>query len=226
MDNQINNQNHYESLDANLTHIQWQVDEFSLPFWEDKFHRSVLVFVIDNCSKKIIGYAIGDTENSEVIKNAIRQAIFSTSILPFEIVMDNHSFTQTQSALNFENLLRKIGSRLTKTSNPWQKVLTEQCIKNLDILFKEHPGYLDISTRIKSVEDISIDELKVQYVQKIKTKKEVIVITSSVIECYNDKPQKGKIPNQVYLENQHPNPLLLSQSYEKKLFPNQGLNNI
>jgi len=212
----------YASLkNANYTHVQWQVDGFTLPFWEDKFHRSTLVFVIDNCSKKVIGYAIGNTENSEVIKNAIRKAVYNTGVLPYELVMDNHSFTQTQAAFNFELLIKKVGGILTKTSNPRQKVIVERYIQNLNSLFKEYPGYLGQSIRSKSIEAFASDELKTEYAKNFKSKNEIVSITSAVIGKYNDKPQRGKSPNTVYLENQHPSPIKLNQFHRAELLPYQ-----
>lgn len=217
----------YASLkNANYTHVQWQVDGFTLPFWEDKFHRSILVFVIDNCSKKIIGYAIGNTENSDVIKSAIRKAVYNTGVLPYELVMDNHSFTKTQAAFNFESLIKKVGGILTKTSNPRQKVIVERYIQNLNSLFKAYSGYLGQSIRSKSIEAFASDELKTEYAKNFKSKNEVVSITSAVIEKYNDKPQRGKSPNTVYLENQHPSPIKLNQFHRGELLPCQVVKKI
>lgn len=217
----------YASLkNANYTHIQWQVDGVTLPFWEDKFHRSVLVIVIDNCSKKIIGYAIGRTENSDTIKAAIRNAVENTGVLPFELVMDNHSFTQTQSAFNFESLLNKVGATLTKTSNPRQKIIVERYIQHLNSLFKSYYGYLGQSIRSKSIEAIASEELRAEYAKNFLQHDKVIATTVAVIESYNNKPQKGKTPNQVFDECSHPHPITLSEFHKAELLPNQLLKKI
>ena len=210
----------YASLkNAEHTHIQWQIDGVTLPFWEAKFHRSILVFVIDNASKKIIGYSIGNTENSNLIKGAISNAVCNTGVLPFEIVMDNHSFTQTQAAFNFEAFLNKYGSRLTKTSNPRQKIIVERYIQNLNSLFKEYSGYLGQSIRSKSIEAVASDEQKTQYAKNFKSKNDVLAITTLVIEDYNNKEQKGKAPNQLYIENPHLHPIQLNQFHKAELLP-------
>ena len=217
----------YPSLkNANYSHVQWQMDGVIFPYWEEKFHRSVLVFVIDNCSKKIIGYAIGNTENSEVIESAIRNAVYNTGVLPFELVMDRHSFTQTQSALNFEALMKKVGGILTKTSNPRQKIIVERYIQNLNSLFKEYPGYLGQSIRSKSIEAVASDELKTQYAKNFKSKNEIVSICSAVIEKYNNKPQRSKSPNMIYLENPHPSPIKLNQFHRAELLPYKILKKI
>ena len=220
----------YASLkNATHTHIQWQVDGVTLPFWEEvdingkreKYHRSVLVFVIDNCSKKIIGYAVGYTENSLTIKEAIRNAVYNTGVLPFELVMDNHSFTQTNAAFNFETLLKKVGSTLTKTSNPRQKVIVERYIQNLNSLFKSYHGYLGKSIRSKSIEATASDELKTKYAKDFKTHSEVIAITTEVIENYNNKVQNIKSPNQSFIDNGHPQPIRLNMFHQAEFLPFQ-----
>ncbi len=217
----------YASLkNANYAHVQWQSDGVEIPFWEDGFHKSVLVFVIDNCSKKIIGYAIGNTEKSDVIKQAIRNAVINTGVLPFEIVMDKHAFTQTQAAFNFENLLKKVGGILTTTSNPRQKVIVERYIQNLNSLFKNYEGYLGKSIRSKSIEAITSNEQKSEFAKKFKTKNEVIAIVTQVVEEYNNKEQRGKTPNQAFLDNPHPHPIILNQFHHAELLPVQILKQI
>lgn len=217
---------------ANLTHIQWQVDGWNLPFWEERivdgkkkvFNRSVLVIVIDNCSKKIIGYEIGHTENSEIIKNAIRKAVDNTGVLPFELVMDHHSFTKTKAALNFETLLTKVGSILTKTSNPQHKAIIERYFQKIDLFCKEYPGWLGKNVRSKSIENIATDEQYAKYAKEFKSHSEVISIATSVIEKYNNDPQKNLnnlSPNQSFIENQHPNPIKLNQFIKAGFLPNQ-----
>ena len=221
----------YASLKgANYVHVQWVIDGWTLPFWEpgDKgYNRSVLVYVIDNCSKKIIGYAIGRSENSEVIKAAIRDAVYNTGVLPFEFVMDNHSFTQTQAAFNFESLLNKVGGRLTKTSNPRQKII-ERYNQFLDSLFKGYYGWLGKSIRSKSIEHVASEELRAEYAKKFIQHDKVIAITTSVIEAYNKKLQRGKCksPNQMFDENPHPHPIILNQFHRAELLPYQLLKKI
>ena len=211
---------------ADYIHVQYQIDGWTLPFWEDKFHRSVLVYVIDNCSKKIVGFAIGNTENSETIKAALRNAVNNTGVLPFEVVMDNHSFTQTQAAFNFENLLTKLGSRLTKTSNPKHKAIIERYNQNLDGLFKKYYGWLGKSIRSKSIENIAGEELRTEYAKNFIPKNTVIANTVEVIETYNNTLQRGKTPNQIFEENTHPNPIVLNQYHRAELLPFQILKQI
>lgn len=184
------------------------------------------MFVIDNCSKKIIGYAIGNTENSEVIKQAIRNAVFNTGVLPFELVMDNHSFVTTQSAFNFEALLKKVGGILTTTSNPRQKIIVERYIQNLNSLFKMYAGYLGQSIRSKSIEAVASNEQKSEFAKNFKSKNEVIAIVTQVIEDYNNKEQRGKSPNQSFIDNPHPHPIVLNQFHCAELLPFQLLKQI
>jgi hypothetical protein len=207
-------------------HTQWQIDGFTLPFWEAKFHRSTFVFVIDNCSKKIIAYWVGNSEDSELIKTTLRIAVFNTGVLPNEVVMDNHAFTKTQAAFNFESLLEKLGARLTKTSNPRAKIYVERYIQYLNSHFKKYTGYLGQSIRSKSIEAIASDELRAEYAKNFKTQSQVVAMCVSVVEAYNNEPQKGKTPNQVYDENPHPHPIVLSQYHKAEMLPNQQLKQI
>ena len=206
---------------ASYVHGQWQCDGVKIPFWKDGFKSSILVYVIDNCSKKIIGYAIGDTENGEVIKSAIRNAVYSTGVLPNELVMDNHSFTRTISAANFEGLLNKVGAKLTKTSNPQHKSIVERYSRNLHSLYKFYPGFLGLGIRSKSLDFLVSAEQTGKYAKNFKSEAEIIAITASVVMDYNNKAQRGKTPNQIFEENPHPNPIVLNQFNRAELLPNQ-----
>ncbi len=211
---------------ASYVHTQWQVDGWNLPFWEKGERglvRSVLVYVIDNCSKKITGYAVGHTENGEVIKAAIRKAVDSTGVFPFEVVMDNHSFTKTKEAFNFERHLNTVGAILTKTSNPKHKAIIERYNQNIDALCRPFYGYLGKGIRSKSIEDISSDELRTDYAKNFLSHSEVIGIATIVIAEYNSKVQRilGKSPAQYFDENPHPSPITLNQFQRAKLLPNE-----
>jgi len=224
---EANRQMPFASLkSADLIHRQWQVDGFTLPFWESKFHRSILVYVIDNCSKKILGYCVGDTENSDVIKAAIKQAVYSTGVLPNEAVMDNHSFTKTQAAINFEKLLLKVGAQLTKTSNPRQKVIVERYNQHLNNLFKKFYGYLGKGILSKSMDARPSRELQTEYTKYFKSKEEILLMVNSVVLEYNNKPQRGISPSQLFIQKDNPECIKLSEYNRAELLPNSAIKQI
>ncbi len=218
----------YASLkNATYSNVQWQIDGATLPFWEqvaknganEKFHRSTVVIVMDNCSKKIVGYAVGYTENGETIKVALYEALKDTSILPNEIVMDNHSFTKSNEAFHFEQYLKTHGSQLTKTSNPRQKVIVERSFQYLTMQYKKYHGCLGESVRSKSPDSRPSDEMMTLFSANQKTHEEVVAIVTASIYAYNNTAQNGITPNEKYEANPHPHPNVLSQFNKAELMP-------
>jgi ribosomal protein S6 len=89
----------------------------------------------------------------------------------------------------------------------------------LNNLFKSYFGYLGQSIKSKSIEAIASDELRTEYAKKFRSHNEVIAITTSVIEQYNNTPQKGKTPIEKYSENSHPSPIVPNQFDRAQLLP-------
>ena len=220
---------------ASLNHAsrpndQWQMDGWTLPFWgrgEKGFKRYVLVRLIDNNSKKVVGYSFGESEDSALIMEAIRDAINNAGVLPFEVLTDNHSFNQTQEAKNLIELFRKKGARWTVSQNPQHKAIIERYNQHLDNFCREHYGYLGQGIRSKSIEALAKPELIDQYTKNFLSTEEIRGIAISVVERYNNTPLKcGKTPNELHNENVNPYPIevnvfdraeLLSMQAEKKV---------
>lgn len=207
---------------ANYTNVQWLIDGTPIGYWLEGYKKMNIVFVLDNCSKKILGYAIGESENTEVIKEAIYRAIVNTNgILPNELVSDNHAFTKTQSAFNFENFMLKMGALFTKTSNPQHKSSIERSIQYLNAGFKKYYGYLGSSIKSRSIDAIASVEQTADFAKNFYNTNSVKAIAVSVVESYNETPRQGKTPNERYIEKPHPNPITLNQFQQAELYPNR-----
>jgi hypothetical protein len=209
---EVNKKMPYVTLkSASFANDQWQMDGWTLPFWVDnekKFQRYVLVRLIDNNSKKIVGYSVGKSENGSLIMEAIRDAVNNTGVLPYEILTDNHSFNQTKEALNLQSLLSKKGTRWIVTQNPQYKSIVERYNRHLDNLCKDHYGYLGEGIRSKSIDAIAKPEMVDQYLKNHLSEEENKAIAIEVVERYNKKTAiNGKSPNDLYNENANPYPI-------------------
>lgn len=205
---------------------QWQMDGWTLPFWGaggKGFKRYVLVRLIDSNSKKVIGYSFGESENSTVIMEAIKDAISSTGLLPFEIVTDNHAFNKTEEAKNIIRLFKKKGCRWTVTQNPQHKAIVERYNQHLDTLCRDYYGYLGQGIQSKSIDALASPEMAEQYSKNFLSKEEIRGIAVAVVETYNKTPQKDtKSPMQRYEEKANPHPIKVSVYDRAELLSSQA----
>ena len=216
---------------ANYVHQQWQMDGFTLPFWGAKFKRLTLVRLQDSCSKKIVGYSIGESENTVLIMDALKDAVNKTGCIPFEVLTDNHAFNQTNEAKNLQQLFKNKGCVWTITQNPQHKAIIERYNQHLDNYFKSYFGYLGQGIRSKGIEAHPKPELIDRYCKDFIEDNEVKAIVVDVIETFNSTPlSNGKSPNQLFAENQHSQPItadifdraqLLTMQAEKKIMSGQ-----
>ncbi len=219
-------------INAQFTNQQWQLDGMTMPFWgPPKFKRYTLVRIVDSCSKKVIGWSFGESENSVLIIEAIRDAVNTTGCLPFEVLTDNHSFNQTGEAKYLQGLFEAKGSQWTVTQNPQYKAIIERYNQHLDKYYKDYFGYLGQGIRSKGIEAHPKPELIDKYCKQFIEANEQKAITLRVIEKYNSTPLScGKSPNQLYNDHPCPHPitadiferaqLLISQT-EKKIVKGQ-----
>jgi transposase InsO family protein len=191
---------------------QWQMDGWTLPFWVDGFKRYVIVIVRDAYSKKIVGSAVGESENTIVIMAALRKAIINTGCLPHEILTDNHSFNQTKEAANFKEAIAQIGTQYNVTHSPTYKSIIERYNRHLDTLCKEYHGYVGEGIKSKSVDARPKQELLDLYAKTAITEGEVMVIGAAIVEDFNRDilPKLGKTPNELFNESEKPNCFSLS----------------
>lgn len=199
---------------ATYSNDQWQMDGWTLPFWskgEKFFHRYTLVRLIDNNSKKVVGYSVGKSENTPLIIEAIRDAVNKTGILPFEILTDNHAFNKTNEAKNLIAFLTKKGVIWTVTENAQHKAIVERYNQALDVLCKDYYGYIGQGVRSKSDEALAKPEMIDQYIKNLIPENEIYARSIAIVESYNKQiKSKGKSPNDLFTENANPHPITVS----------------
>ncbi|MEO6456540.1 MAG: transposase family protein [Ginsengibacter sp.] len=204
---------------------QFQMDGFTLPFWIEGFKRFVIVIIRDAYSKKIIGSAVGESENTILIMAALRDAIINTGSLPFEILTDNHSFNQTKEAEYFKSEIDKIGTHFTVTSNPQHKSIIERYNKHLDSLCKDYSGYVGEGIRSRNVDARPKQEMLDDYAkpQNQLTKEAIQLIGIEIVDRFNSTvlPKQGKTPNQLFDESEKPHAFPVSLSDRIKILTAQ-----
>lgn len=189
---------------------QWQMDGWTLPFWVDngtKFCRYVIVIVRDAYSKKIVGSAVGETENTLLIMAALKDAIINTGCLPYEILTDNHSFNQTKEAAYFKDAIGKIGTVFTVTSNPQHKSIIERYNRHLYSFCKEYYGCIGEGVKSKSKNAHAKQESIDAYAKNQISVGEIQLIGIDIVEKSNASilEKEGKTPNQLFDESEKPN---------------------
>ncbi len=202
-------------IHAENANDQWQMDGWTLPFWVDVptkkekryCNRFVIVIVRDAHSKKIIGSAVGETENTLVIMAALRKAIVNTGCIPFEILTDNHSFNQTKEAAYFKEEIGKIGTQFTVTHSPTHKAIIERYNRHLDTLCKEYYGYVGEGIKSKNVDAHPNQETIDEYAKNQLSEGEIKLLGVKLVEDFNNDilPKIGKTPNQLFEESKKPN---------------------
>lgn len=185
---------------------QWQIDAWTMPFWVDGFKRYVIVVVKDAYSKKIVGYAVGETENTITIMAALKDAIVNTGCLPYEILTDCHSANKTFEMVNFKEAVNQIGTKYNFTYSPTHKSIIERGFKELNSLCKEYWGYIGEGIKSKSKNAHPSQELIDTYAKNSLSDGEIKLIGIKIVEDFNNQPlaKIGKTPNQLFAESEKP----------------------
>jgi hypothetical protein len=213
-----NKDKHYVSfLDVPYPNNQWQMDGYTIPMYykaidkngKSSFKKLWLIAIKDSCSKKIMGYAIDTSENTEAILKALNMAIKQHQCIAFELVTDNHSSNETQLLIDFKAKCEVNKVKFTVTSNPQHKNQIERFFKSFehDFLRFEY-GNFGEGVKSKSKTAHISPELGSEYIKSDNcfTKEQIIKTVVTAIERYNSTPQKhGKSPIQLYDELEKPN---------------------
>jgi len=199
---------------------QWQMDGWTLPFWiSDKnthFLRYVLYCIWDNHSKKILGYKLGETEDTALIIAAMDEAIYNTGIIAAEIVSDKHSFHKTIVASQLKEKTEQMGVIWTVTMNPQHNGIAERGHIALDALCKDYSGYTGKNITAKGKDSRPKPERMQQLAKpgQMRTLAEIKAIAASIVYTYNNTPQntlEGKTPNQAYQNSSSVNTFPISE---------------
>lgn len=209
----------YASLEhAQYANDQWQTDGWTMPFYYrdpvDKRLKTMCLFaVMDAHSKRIVGYYVAESENTETILNGLEDAVRKTGELPFEIVSDNHSFNQTKIADNFKESLETMGVAWTVSSNPRYKQALERSFRTFGECYaKEQYGYTGQGIRSISPDARISQELFDKYMKAgyLLTKDQIKAIAIYCVDMWNNGlASEEKSPNQLYEESERPNSIKL-----------------
>lgn len=201
----------------------WHIDGYTVPLRAQHGKRLILVAVMDVFSRKIVGYSVGQSENTVVIMEALNDAVFNTGFLPTELVFDKHSFQQTDIAESFRQGAKAKGVHYTVTTNPQYKAQIERYLQYLNSILKDYPGYLGGGITAKN------DSFKISKEQQAelikpsnwKTNEEVKGIVASAVFSYNNTeldPLNGLSPNQKYCEGKSTRAIAMSEADRVSLF--------
>ena len=202
---------------------QWQIDGWELPVYgvgvDEKGHkqyycRYILIAVMDACARKIVGFSVWDTERTEGILAALENAVTNTGYLPYEIVMDNHSFNRTKAAAGLKERMEKLGVHWTVDSNPRRKAILERSFRTLgDGFFKDCYGYIGQGIKSRVSNGITQQELRDIYTkpENMLTGEQITLMACSVVKAYNEavRPSLGTSPNERFEAIERPNAVAL-----------------
>lgn len=211
---------------------QWQMDGWTLPFYCKKpnekggweyFVRYILFAVMDAHSRKIIGYDVAESENTETILAGLEMAVCNTKTLPFELVADNHSFNKTKESDSLKQATGNLGMKWTVDSNPRRKAILERAFRTLgDKHFKLYRGYLGQGIKSKIETGRTQQELIDEYSKpaNMLTFEQVCIMVEEVIEEYNGKVKKslGESPDQRFAKSVQPNSIPVDDFTRLQMF--------
>ena len=226
------NQNYAKIIPALYAGDQWQMDGWRIPVYCKKYSdngRAVyfvtynLFAVLDAHSRKIVGYWISETENTQSILKGIEMAVKETLTLPYEIVADNHSFNKTKEAGNIKEEMDKLGVTWTIDSNPRRKSILERAFKTLgEKFYKKQYGYIGQGIRSKEKGGITQQELRDIYTRpdNFLTYHQIVALTVSIVEQYNSTKIKklSDSPNNLYAKSEQPHSIKVDDYKRLQLF--------
>lgn len=189
-----------------MANSQWQLDGKVLSVYvtnKERYEKYTMVIVMDSHSRKIVGHAVGSSENTIVIMAALRNAVTNTGYLPKEILTDNHSFNQTKEAAYFKSAIAEIGTEFTVTSNPQWKSLIECHNKQIDKALSEYYGFTGIGIKSKSNDAQPKQELLNEFGKNQYSDESVKALGVAVVNEFNDTilAKFSKTPNALYDES-------------------------
>lgn len=206
----------------------WYIDGVKLPIYykgvtkegkKNGYLSYICVCVMDACSGKLIGSAVGKTESGEVILNALKDAYNNTGQVPQELVMDKHSWMHSIKYQSIEILHRRKACKLVQSLNPQRKAPIEREFGEWQKDFKRYEGWhgggitaigKDTRKKQEAVKEskLSIDDLK-------------IMTAKVVVECNRQAGNDGLSPNERYDANTNPLPVTIDILEKAMLFTQQ-----
>ena len=178
-----------------------------------------MVCVLDICSRKLVGYALGDRQGTELFAEALRMSFRNCNYLPAEILSDNFFYNNQNDEL--QDLIEQTTLLRVKWPIylPARRHIYKSYIETFFHIF--HTVYCKTSTgyvgqRIKwMLEYASRSDLSAGLLKKgdLKTKQELIDHFIFLANCYNQEVinQNTLSPSEVYAAVEKPNVIALGE---------------
>lgn len=193
----------------------WMIDGTPMQFFSlnesgTKTIRLYLFAIIDVCSRKIVGFDIGYSENRFNILKALKMAVMSEGYLPSEIVSDNFSAGKTEEILDLKDQMAKLGVswRNSKVGNSQENSYIERffgVFQSVECSLYE--GYIG-----EGITSKRNNRPNAEFLQKMAKKKGLLMpkpmmsMIAQMIAKYNERSISGRVtPNEVVLRSPRPN---------------------
>lgn len=190
--------------------VLWEIDgtrlQFLCKYENGEINRLSFFVVLDAYSKKIIGYSFGNSENTEMIIDALRMACLSTKYLPSEILHDNASSFSSERMIELISYSKLLGTiwRSIRVGNSRDNGYVERFFGVFQESFcKKCNGYFGDGIKSKNPNGRPAPEELEKYSKKgmIRTKEELIELIVNLINQYNkSRRRKKKSPNELSSE--------------------------
>lgn len=137
----------------------------------------ICVIVMDARTKAVLGMAIGETEHSEIILQAIKEYFIRTrGRAPHEIVMDGHTAFQSEALARFREAMIKCGVKLTYTNRNPNRNPIERAFRHFQDKILGHTfAYIGASVKSKGKNALPRKEVLITVKSKnyLKSKEEM-----------------------------------------------------
>lgn len=226
------NLEHYvNKININYPGEQWQIDgsKFQFKYLSADNSPSHLYYfiILDSFSKKIVGYSISDSENEQLIQDAIINAIESTGYLPKEMVSDNAKpfYGKKLQQLKIETSCLGMYWRNSKIGNPRDKGKVERFVNTFQtaICSKEY-GFIGegVKSRRKNF-TVGKEQLTILEMNKnLRSKDELKRLFISLIEEYNQTEINNKpSANTLHISKKSSPTINLSPQLKAKILWNE-----
>lgn len=212
---------HTTTIPALHRNTQWPADGWTLPFCGANFQRYVLYIVRDAHSRKIIGYSVGESENSTIVLEALEDAVRNTGVLPAELLTDKHSWLKAQERLLTE--MDKMGVIITTTTNAQRNAIAERYNQYFDPRCREIAGYTGKNMTATGKDSRPGPEAitEITKPKHFKTIAEIKTIAAYLVLEFNNEQLtalNNLTPNEAYAASNDEKCFLISEAERVKLF--------
>lgn len=195
-----NELNPYLSMVSEASNEIWEIDGARIPFCCEISGQPEfldVVIIIDVLSKRILGHSLGRNENSEMIKNAVQNAIRNSEYIPCEIVHDKHTpfFSKEILFLKEKMALLGINWRSTNADSPNEKGTVERVFSTLNTThFRKLYGYTGEGIKSKREFSLPSQEAIIEYRKKenLYSLNQISILLEETFIEYNNESVNGR----------------------------------